>query len=318
MADADTPVALVVQRRISDEGFAAFSLWQVKVAERLQSWQGFLDQEVIPPAPPTNVDWTIVQRFANAETARAWLQSEDRSRLTDEVSRYFVGQEDMHLMPDRGTRPKVTASAMVSYHVEPDEEPAFLKWQGRIQAAEARFPGFLRHKIERPVPGVHDDWLIVLAFDSETHMSAWLESPERRTLLEEGRRFGSEARVRRSNYGFDFWFPAQTGPIDRHGIFKRNLLILLVLYPIVFCWGYFISSPLVDKHGVPFWLSLFIGNFASTQLLGWWVAPTAFKFFDWWLPAGTGWRKQALGYATIVAFYAISMAVCAALLGWRT
>ncbi len=35
---ADGPVALVVHRRIADEGFAAFARWNGKVEEQLKAW----------------------------------------------------------------------------------------------------------------------------------------------------------------------------------------------------------------------------------------------------------------------------------------
>ena len=308
---ATDPVALVIHRRILDEGFGQFSAWQARVGARLATWPGFLGQQVVPPAPPAHVDWTIIQRFSDADTARAWLQSEDRLSLLDEVQSLFIGQEDMHLLPAGRAEPRASASAMISYAVPPAEEKAFLKWQGRIQAAEARFPGFVRHKIERPLPGVHDDWLIVLTFDSEANMTAWLDSPERRDLLEEGGKFGTDLKLRRTNYGFDFWFPATAAAPDWHRTFKSNLLVLLVLYPTVFLWAYFIDRPL-GARGVPFWLALFVSNVASTQLLGWLVAPAVFRLFGGWLgpqPAA----RQIAGYALLGALYALSMLACALL-----
>ena len=52
-----------------------------------------------------------------------------------------------------------------------------------------------------------------------------------------------------------------------------------MLYPIVFLSGYFISAPFLDSKGVPFWLSLFVGNLFSTQLLGWLAVPVIFPLF---------------------------------------
>jgi uncharacterized protein len=303
-----SPVALVLHRRIRDEAYGRFAEWQARVGERLGAWPGFSGQEVVPPAPPLHVDWTVIQRFKDAEAAHGWLQSEDLARLLDEARWMFVGQEDLHLLPDGGPQPRSRASVMISYDVPHAEEPAFLKWQSRIQAAEAKFPGFVRHKIERPLRGVHDDWLIVINFDSDTHMTAWLESPERQALLEQGGRFGRDLRLHRTNYGFDFWFPGG-GPTDRHRVFKNNLLILLVLYPIVVLWMRFAGGPL-EARGVPFWLTLFAGNVVSTQLIGWWAAPAVFKRFDWWLGKSDR-RRQIAGYALLGALYALSMAACA-------
>ncbi len=264
------------------------------------------------------MDWVLILRFANSAAARAWLQSDVRTNLVEEVRRYFVGPEDVHILPETGMRQESAVSAVISFKVPADLENAFLAWQQRIQAAEAKFNGFLRHKIERPISGLHDDWIIILSFDSDANLTTWLESPGRATLLKEGERFNADVSVKRTTYGFNFWFPeGQTPEQTPAFIFKCNLLVLLVLYPIVYLWGYFISGPIIDAHGVPFWLSLFIGNLVSTQLLGWWVVPKTFKAFDWWLKPKAGTTRQLAGYALVTALYTVSMAVYAFLLAWN-
>ncbi|MBR1221826.1 antibiotic biosynthesis monooxygenase [Bradyrhizobium sp. U87765 SZCCT0131] len=314
----DGPVALVIQRRIADEGFAAFARWSGAVAERLKSWPGFLGQEVVPPQPPAHVDWVLILRFASAAAARGWLQSDLREELLAQIRHHFVGPEDIHLLPDAGQRQETAVSAVISFKVPPGADDTFLAWQQRIQAAEAEFKGFLRHKIEPPIPGLHDDWIIILSFDSDAHLSAWLDSPERQALLAEGERFNAGMSVKRTSYGFNFWFPAGQAPAPGPAfIFKCNLLVLLVLYPIVYLWGFFVSRPLIDAHGVPFWLSLFIGNLVSTQLLGWWVVPAAFKAFDWWLKPTATTGRQIGGYALVAALYVVAMAIFALLLAWN-
>lgn len=315
---ADGAVALVIQRRISEAGYATYSHWLGRVAARLASWPGFTGQEIIPPTPPVQSDWVAVQRFSNAADARRWLQSDDLAGLTDEVRAVFVGQEDIHLLPDAGQPRSTAVSAVVSFQVPPELEEEFLVWQRDIQTMEARFRGFLRHRIERPIPGVHDEWIVILSFDSDASMTAWLESPERHAQLEKGDRFNACLNLRRTTYGFDFWFPGDTG--SRPGpasTFKNNLLVLLVLYPVVFLWGFFISEPLLLQHGVPFWLALFVGNLVSTQFLGWWAVPFAFRRFGWWLAPKPGLKRDILGYGLLVALYALSMAVFAGLLLWN-
>ncbi len=315
MADVRTPVAVVVQRRVRPESATAFAVWETRVAERLQNWPGFVTQEAVPPSPPVNVDWTIVQHFTDAEAARGWLQSTDRAALIDEVRDHLVGQEEVHLMAEGGSRPPRTASVIITYEVPADEEAEFLKQQRRIQSVQAKFPGFLRSKIERPIPGVHEDWQIVLSFDSEVHLSGWLDSPERKALIENREQLRARFKITHTNHGFDFWFPGDTGATsDRHAIFKRNLLVLLVLYPLIFLWSYLISEPFIARLGAPSWLALFLGNIVTTQLLGWWVAPAIFKAFDWWTPSEAGFRFQFAGYVLLAVLYALSMALCAFLL----
>ncbi|WP_127090657.1 antibiotic biosynthesis monooxygenase [Aquabacter cavernae] len=317
-AATDQPVALVIQARISEEGFAAFTRWSGKVGDALKTWPGFLGLEVVAPRPPTQVDWVQVLRFSTPAAARAWLQSDVRAGLVEEIRPYCIGQEDIHILPEAGGHRADAVSAIISFQVPPDQETEFLAWQARVQAAEAGFKGFLRHKIERPIPGLHDDWIIILSFDTDANLNTWIDSPEREALLKEGTQFNTSLTVKRASYGFNFWFP--TGqPADQSPsfIFKSNLIVLLVLYPVVFLWGIFISAPFIDSRGVPFWLSLFIGNLASTQLLGWWIAPAAFKALGWWIKPDAGLRNNLLGYGLLAVLYAVSMAVYATLLAWK-
>lgn len=309
------PVALVVQRRVAEASYAAYARWQARVVERLRTWPGFVAHELIPPAPPEQMDWTIIQRFINADSARSWLNSPERAQAVEEIRAHLLSEEEVHLLADPGPRPQTGATAFISYRVAPEAEADFLAWQQTIYAAEARALGFLRHKLERPVAGVREDWIIILTFDTAANLTRWIESPERAQLLKEGAKVKADFNLSRTSYGFDFWFrgpdsPAP-GPLE---ILKNNLLVLLVLYPIVFLWGYFIGSPVLDRHGVPFWLALFIGNVVSTQLLGWWAVPAIFKVFSWWLEPNPGVRREILGFGALAVLYALSMALYAFLL----
>ncbi|MEW6257210.1 MAG: antibiotic biosynthesis monooxygenase [Pseudomonadota bacterium] len=313
--ESGAPVALVVQRQVHEESYAAYARWQARAVERLRSWPGFIAHELIPPSPPEHMDWTIVQRFVSAEAARNWLDSPERAALVAEIRPHLMAEEEVHLLADPGPRPQTGATAFISYKVAPQEEANFLAWQRTIYAAEARAPGFLRHKLERPVDGVREDWIIILTFDTAENLTRWLESPERAALLKEGAKVKAAFNLSRTSYGFDFWFRApDAAPPGPREILKNNLLVLLVLYPIVFLWGYFVGSPVLDRHGVPFWLALFIGNVVSTQVLGWWAVPAIFKVFAWWLKPERGLRRELLGFGILFLLYGASMALYAALL----
>lgn len=317
--DGHSPVALVARRRVAEASYAAYARWQARVMEQLHAWPGFVAHELIPPAPPAQMDWTIIQRFSSAGAAQSWLTSPTRARLLEEIRPHLLEEEEVHLLADAGPQPQAGASAFIAYKVAPEDEAAFLAWQRSIYAAEARAPGFMRHKLERPVAGLRDEWIIILTFDTDANLTQWLESPERKALLEESRKLKAAFNLSRTAYGFDFWFHG-AGDQKPGGwqIFKNGLLVLLVLYPIVYLWGLFVAHPLLDAYGVPVWLSLFIGNLVSTQILGWWAVPAIFRAFRWWLAPNPGLRRAVLGYATLAVLYALSMGVFAALLAWRT
>ncbi|RFA09831.1 antibiotic biosynthesis monooxygenase [Subtercola boreus] len=302
-------VSLIIQRRVLPGSDDVYRAWQRKLGNVLSVWPGFLGRDVIEPSPPSQTDWVLVQRFANVEAARGWLQSPERAALFDEIKEHFVGQEEINLVTEDERKAPEAASIIVTSRVAPADEAAFLSWQRKISAAEANFPGFQGHKIERPTPGVQEDWTVILSFDTDQNLAAWTDSPQRQKLLAEGEAFASNTRVSKAKYGFTFW---STDRPSRLMIFKDNLLVLLVLYPIVFLFGYLISEPFLS--GVPFWLSLFIGNIVSTQLLGWLVAPWIFRVFAWWHKPGIGSRREVLGYVILAVLYAASMALDALLI----
>lgn len=312
-SDSSAPVALVVHRRLAETSYDTYEAWQRRVGQVLAGWPGFLDRQVIRPNPPEQVDWVIVQRFVDVRSARNWLQSSERAELGAEISGHFVGNDDIHLIQEDPTRRAQAASVLISSRVAPELENEFLAWQRRISAQEARLDGFIGHKVERPVPGVQDNWTVVLSFDTDEHLQAWLDSDERRTLLAEGQRFNEQMTLQKASYGFGFWSGDAPAP---EPVFKSNLIVLMMLYPVVFLWGYFVADPLFSAHGVPFWLTLFVGNLVSTQLLGWFLVPWAFRRLSWWTRPRPTWQVNAAGFAIVIAVYVVSMAAYAWILSW--
>lgn len=305
--ESDTPVAVVVHRRIAAEHDREYAVWQERVGARVAQSPGFLAREVIPPQPPQQDAWVVVQHFRTLTAAQDWLASDARRDLLAEIGGMVQGNDEIRIVAEAASRADQAASAMISHRVEPQDESAFLSWQAEISAAEARWDGFLGHRIERPILGVQQEWVVVVTFASTAQLDAWIASPERAALVSRSADFASDVRIDRMSHGFGFWSPNDMPD----PVFKSNLLVLLMLYPLVFLWGYFVSAPLIDSHGVPFWLSLFIGNVVSTQLLGWFLVPFAFRRFRWWLKRHRTWQVHLAGYAILIALYVISMAVFA-------
>ena len=306
-----SPVSVIYQRRVDDASFGEYSALQAKTAVVLADWPGFLGQDVVPPSPPVQDDWVVVQRFDSVEAARSWLDSDARSSLLAQVEHAFIGSEDVHLLTGDQTRTEPASSVLISCRVAHEDESDFMDWQRRISAAEARFTGFRGHKVERPVPGVSDEWTVALSFDTEENLDEWMKSTERADLLEEGARFNQDLRIRKASYGFDFWIRGRgDNQIPDVPISRANLLVLLVLYPLVVGFNHFISAPLIEAHGIPIAVAVFIGNVATTQILGWWAVPAIFKAFGWWIDPDISLRRRNLGYAAIVGLLAISIGIC--------
>lgn len=69
------PVTVITQTRVLPERSADFAAWQQQLDDLVAKAPGFIDAKQIPPSPPSQLDWVIIQRFQTAQQAQAWLRS---------------------------------------------------------------------------------------------------------------------------------------------------------------------------------------------------------------------------------------------------
>ncbi|MDB5732674.1 MAG: Antibiotic biosynthesis monooxygenase [Variovorax sp.] len=306
-------VSIVTQTRIVPGRDVEFAIWQESVIATISRQAGFLDQKVLPPSPPAQVDWVIVQRFSSTAAAQQWLRSELRANLLEGVQHLLVGNDDIHLIQDGNTGVLPSpASAVISTRVRPGQEMAYRAWERRMAAVQAKAPGFQGCRTEAPVPGVQESWVAIVRFDSDVNLDKWMKSSERLKLLPEGEALSEDVRARIVHTGFDQWFPAG-GTTGRAAPppWKQNMLVLLMLYPVVFLFGLWVQEPVLMKGmGMPFWLALFFGNVASVLLLNF-LVPWVCARFGWWLqPAAEDvTRVNRKGVAMILGIYAACLLV---------
>ena len=145
--------------------------------------------------------------------------------------------------------------------------------------------------------------MAILRFDTEKSLQAWLDSSERKKLLQEAAPFLEEFHARVVRTGFEQWFSSATDGTSAPA-WKQNMIVLLLLYPVVFLFGLWVQTPiLMGRVGLPFWLSLFVGNVVSVLLLNW-LVPLTSRGFGWWLAPAGRWTSLA-GAALIVMLYAV-------------
>jgi uncharacterized protein len=306
-APANPGVTIVTQTRVLPGEQEAFAEWQRGTSEAIAGYAGFLQQTVIPPSPPTQLDWVILQRFTDADSAAAWLGCRVRLERVTEVLPLLANPDDVHLVPDSGVGVlPAPVSAVIATRIKPGTEAAYLAWEQRIASVQSKARGFQGYRFEPPVHGVQEDWLAILRFDSEANLQAWLDSPERQKLLEESKPFTEEFHARIARTGFDQWFPSPAG--QAAPAWKQNMLVLLMLYPVVALFGVFVQTPiLLQRASLPFMAALFLGNIVSVTLTSY-LVPWISGWLSWWLQSNT--RKiDLVGTALVVFLYAMMVGV---------
>jgi len=241
-----------------------------------------------------------------------WLRSERRLGLLAEAQPLLVGPDDVHLVRDAGSDVlPAPISVVISTRIKPGCETEFRRWEQKIAAAQARSTGFQGYRFEPPVPGVQDDWLAILRFDTEPNLQAWLDSPDRLKLLKEADAFTEDVHLRVARTGFEQWFTTVAAAGGVLPAWKQNMIVLLLLYPVVFLFGAWVQSPrLIDRARLSFWLALFIGNIVSVILLSW-LVPWTSRGFGWWLSPSAGRARMAdiAGATIIIALYGVLLSI---------
>ncbi|MEE7505374.1 antibiotic biosynthesis monooxygenase [Methylobacterium sp. C33D] len=309
MSGATTSVSIVTQTTIRPESADAFARWQVDTNAVVATFPGFIEQQLIPPRPPLQVDWVIVQRFHSLDQAKAWLASPERQARIQGATPMLVGRDDVHIVKDDASAARTSpVSAVISTRVKPGMEAAYLRWEQKIAAAQSRAPGMQGYRFEPAVPGVQEDYVAILRFDSEANLRTWMDSPERQALVAEAAPLTAEFHTRTVQSGFEQWFrnvapPGGAAP----AAWKMNMIVVLTLYPTVFLWGVLVGTPiLAGMLKVDFPVALFIGNVFSVLLTAQMVPWTA-KRLSWWLTPEPERRTRVnlLGAALLIAAYAL-------------
>jgi acetolactate decarboxylase len=134
----------------------------------------------------------------------------------------------------------------------------------RIRQVEARFPGYQGLQLQPPIPGLQEDWVSLLRFDTADHLNAWLESDARRSALEEVEPF-IDRREQQIATSFSGWFTFGDVPDEAPPNWKQSKIMLLMLYPIVMLELLFLN-PLLNSLGMA--EATFIGNLLSGNYEG--------------------------------------------------
>ncbi|WCS24503.1 antibiotic biosynthesis monooxygenase [Methylobacterium sp. NMS14P] len=309
MSGATTSVSIVTQTTIRPESADAFARWQTDTSAVVAAFPGFIEQQLIPPRPPLQVDWVIVQRFHSLEQAKTWLASPERQVRIQGTTPMLVGRDDVHIVKDDASAARTSpVSAVISTRVKPGMEAAYLRWEQKIAAAQSRAPGMQGYRFEPAVPGVQEDYVAILRFDSEANLRTWMDSPERQALVAEAAPMTAEFHTRTVQSGFEQWFrnvapPGGAAP----AAWKMNMIVVLTLYPTVFLWGVLVGTPiLAGMLKVDFPVALFIGNVFSVLLTSQMV-PWAAKRLGWWLTPDPARRTRVnlQGAALLIAAYAL-------------
>ena len=308
MSAADSPSSAVmttVNLRAAHD--PAFADWQAAFTRAAAAAPGFVSLEVVP-AFASGMEWRIIQRFQTPRLLETWRNCNARAQLLADLTQIRVQNDNAPLdevAPDFNSLSCVTE--VITTVVEPGRGAEFQAWAEGMQAKQAAFPGYKGTLIQAPLSPDIPYWTTLVRFAKPEQLEAWLNSPDRKAVLERADPHVSKWKSQRLPSPFAGWFPTapDQAPPAR---WKTSMIVLLVLYPVIMLEIRYLSPLLTGLHIAS---ATFIGNVISVAVTAWPLTPWAMVGLGWWLQPKRANRRRTgiLGAATVTALYAIEILI---------
>ncbi len=305
---SDVATAVTVFHPLSEPDL--FDRWLSQLLDSARRASGYLGGTGSAYDVP-GLDRAMSVTFDTETALHAWLDGTERAELLrdGQIHGHWRATTDLVLVEHHSPPAGVSA---FRHSVAQGRVSDFRTAQAGLVEATAKYPGFEGTALFPP--SFDDQWTSVMRFRAPGQLGAWLQSPERATLL----------TGLRSSLDKDFsTVAARTTPFgttvrSEHGrtlmtpSWKSAMLVLLVLYPTVMLLSRFVG-PVLDEYGAEPWLALWLSQVLSISLMQWWLMPLASRRFRRWLDPilGAGWRISLRGAAVVLGCYALTLALFA-------
>jgi hypothetical protein len=276
MAHPRSSPTVIVSRIVQPDNDDAFAAWVARLVNAAYRYPGYADSFVQRPTVGHPQEWTIVYRFSDASTLDAWLTSNERNTLLTE-GRNLI-EEEPRLQVLAGVPSDREARVVSSYRLQTGKEGEHLMIHKRMLDALVVFDGFLEREILDAVPDVQDDTVVILTFDSPSHLRNWIESDERAAVLADLDMITVGSLTTNVVGGFAGWFPHRDG--DEVKKWRQALVVVGALFPVSLAAAAF---RIWVWPGMPLALSVLFVNLVGIGVLTWAVMPPLTRVLDGWL-----------------------------------
>ena len=311
------PGVLIATARVRVDKHAEFVAWKARYDTVIAKFPGYIGSDMMPGREGAN-EWTLVINFRSTEDLAAWQQSRERSEIIQEGIALCEGG-NFREVPKAGQpdlEPAGDVTEVIFSRIKPGMEDVYREWTARIEAAQARYAGYSGMFVQPPDEqgGV---WATIIRFTSAPQLEAWMNAPERKSLLQESKAFIQHEQLTRLATAFPGWVPIN--PVTGKGPpnWKTAMLVLLGLFPIVMLELRFLN-PVLSRLGLHASLATFIGNALSVAATSFITMPLFVRWLSWWLfpPDASTFRITAKGVFILTVLFAAEIVALWWLLPW--
>lgn len=130
--------------------------------------------------------------------------------------------------------PDEKATVVITHRIQDGRGDDYEKWLGEIGPVCKRYPGHIHTTIIRPVAGASETYTIVIRFDSRERLIKWMNSEDRKSLLERVRPILADDDRFVVETGMDFWFTPEEAHAKLPKRWKQSLITWTAIFPLVY------------------------------------------------------------------------------------
>ena len=125
------------------------------------------------------------------------------------------------------------ATVVITHHVRSDKHAEYEAWVDEISPLSRSAPGHLDWNLVRPIPGATETYAVIIRFETSEHVTAWMNSAERKRMMEKAQPLLVSEEQYSISSGLDFWFTPAGAKAKVPVRWKQYLLTWSVIYPMV-------------------------------------------------------------------------------------
>lgn len=142
------------------------------------------------------------------------------------------------------------ATVVITHRVRDGQQSGYEDWLNDIGPVCKRFPGHLDSQIIRPIAGITATYSVIVRFDTCDNLQNWMNSSERKRLIEKVRPMLARDDQFFIRSGLDFWFTPEGAKAKVPVRWKQFLITWSAIYPLVLVVPP-LAAPLLRQLGLP-------------------------------------------------------------------
>lgn len=139
----------------------------------------------------------------------------------------------MTIDSDTETADEQTATVVITHQVKEDSKNNYEAWLNEIIPVSKNYPGHLGVSIVHPVSGAMATYTVIIRFDTRKNLLTWMESDDRKKLIEKVKPCLVEDDKFFVRSGLDFWFTPEGAKAKLPTKWKQFLVTWSAIFPLV-------------------------------------------------------------------------------------